>query len=88
MQHTAFGIALFAIAVVGPWWLTLLCTCIYVFRYTAYEIVFFAMVLDLHFGNADHIFPVPIAYTLAAGILIVAAESIKPFLRGTDVDYV
>lgn len=68
--------ALFAAAIVLPWWLVAPFALVYAFAFRAYELLALAACIDAYFGAAAQI---PY-YTLGALSFMIVAEFVKPYL--------
>ncbi len=77
-----FFIGLCVVGFVFSPWVLLPIALLYAFRYTAYELVFLGMMLDVSFGVATFGLPFPFIYTVLALFLVCTMERMKPYLRG------
>ena len=69
---------LFVITFLFPWWVGVPLMVLYMFRYTAYEVIVLATLFDAQFSVAYGL--MPFFYTIGFGIFFVVLEVLKPFL--------
>lgn len=76
IQRILFYIILICIAAFAPAVVLAVAAFAYALRYTAYELIFLAIVIDGLYGSA-YLFPLPF-YTIVTALCLICIEWIKP----------